>query len=113
MVLIFCVFAYVQHNDDDGLWWALVYVAPILFTAWAQFRPVGVVALIFLLASFTGAVFVEPDLQVWISPEQPGKLYPIETGREALGLVLVGLWSLFIYLRERKQVSDRKVLAVT
>ncbi len=80
------------------------------FTLLAQFYPVvSLPAGLLGVACIGGAIWVQPNLMVWFYPGDG--LYQASTGREALGLILVGVWCLVLYGRGRRGGSDGEVLA--
>jgi len=97
--ILMILFAIVQYNDPDGLWWAFIYGLAAATVLIANFRPaalqhpVGRILLILLLAVFIVGVWF-----YW--PEDPGfwkteVFWETETAREGLGMMIVLFTALF------------------
>lgn len=84
MTAAFAIFAAVQYNDPDGLLWVAVYILAAAITLLALLgRPsiaAPLVGVAYLAAAF------------WIMPKEGGNWMNIETGREAMGLLVCAVW---------------------
>ena len=96
LALLLALFAAVQWNDPDVLFWASVYVAGAVWCAMAAFRPAllrsasarGLLAASLALAVW-GVVAYWPPVERWWAidvwwPEHSG-----ETSREGMGMMIL------------------------
>ena len=86
------LFAGVQYNDPDGLFWAIIYLIPALFALFAAVRPSALgagtghaVLVITIIAAVVAMVYYWPRteqfwrIDVW---------WHTETAREGMGLMV-------------------------
>jgi hypothetical protein len=98
LAVLLILFAMVQYNDPDALFWGAIYAAAAVWCALAAFSPGllrtgparGLLVLSLALAAW-GVVVFFPDAERWWSidvwwPEQPG-----ETSREGMGMMVVAI----------------------
>ena len=90
------LFAVVQHNDSDGVFWAAVYGAGALWCGFAALSPATLLwapargaLLVTLALGALGVVIFWPDAERWWSidvwwPEATG-----ETAREGMGMMIL------------------------
>ena len=101
MAVNFSLWTGLQVNDPDPIRWMLIYGAAAIATAVLPGRVIGGA-----LAGFIGAIAIVWGLylvhQVWgeiafsdLWEKMSEKGGAVEVGREAGGLVIVGVWSLF------------------
>jgi len=93
---VFCVlmvlFAAVQYNDPDALYWGAIYGVAALWCGLAAFRqvqPSGILRLLLLASLAIAAIGV-----VWFWPKAPGfwrqeVWWVTETAREGMGMMIV------------------------
>lgn len=110
LAVVFAVSAVLQYNDPDPLPWILIYAAAAVVCALTAARRsqgllapvlVGLAALAWaavILARLPGGVDW-PHLAESMKAENPR----IEESREALGLLVVSAWMLFIAARRRRE----------
>jgi hypothetical protein len=103
---MFLVFAVVQVNDPDPVFWILVYLAVVAMSLLLFFRKKiynlsALLALVYLIA---GILLFPNSTQAWLSAEQSGKSFGmemplIEEARESIGLLLSSavFWIYFVY----------------
>lgn len=97
--ILMILFAVVQYNDPDGLWWAFIYglaAFTLLLANWGPGvlrHPIGKMFLLLLLAAFTiGVWFYWPeDPDFW----KTEVFWETETAREGLGMMIALFFSLF------------------
>ena len=113
---VFCVllilFAAVQYNDSDGLFWGLLYLAGSVATGLAAFRPAVYMAkvLLGLCLAATAAVLVGVIIY-W--PKTPGfwrssVWWETETAREGMGMMILFiafLCAAFVAWRRRNDAA--------
>jgi len=92
LCIVMIVFAAVQYNDPDGLFWATAYLVPALFAGLAALRlPVlrgGPPLVLLIAATALGLAGV-----VWFWPQTPGFWHEsvwwnTETAREGMGVMV-------------------------
>jgi len=109
--IIYILFAIVQFNDPDAVWWISIYLIPAAVSLYLlkwRINPYLLLALccIYLI----GAIYLfPPSMSEWISVEEEAKslgmMMPgIEEGREAMGLFLCSITFLgFFFFQKRKR----------
>ncbi len=97
--VLMIVFAVVQYNDPDGIWWAFIYTLAafiLLFSNWCPTvlrQPMGKMLLLLIISGFA--------LGVWIYwPEDPNfwkteVFWETESAREGMGMMIALFVSLF------------------
>jgi hypothetical protein len=95
LALLLSVFALVQYDDPDALFWGAIYGAGAVWCALAAFRPAllrtGAARALLALSlglALVGVVVFFPDAERWWSvevwwPERSG-----ETAREGMGMMI-------------------------
>ncbi len=91
--ILLIVFAGVQHNDPDVLFWGPVYAGGAVLCALAALRPqiyarapAGLVYAAALLASLAGTVWFWPSTAQWWMQEV---WWEDETAREGMGMMVL------------------------
>ena len=100
--LLFIWAAYVQHNDPDALLWYAIYgvaAAACLLFYFDRFHPaLGIIlAILYLIET----VLVWPESFEGFTIGE-GDIVNIERGREAFGLLISGLFMIFLTWRRIK-----------
>ena len=111
--VILIVFAGVQYNDPDGLFWGPVYAGGATLCALAAFRPrayagtlAGLAYAAAVLASLAGMVWFWPSASRWWASEV---WWEIETAREGMGMMVLTaalLLALPVVRRHRKRAGQ-------
>ena len=91
--VLMLLFAGVQYNDPDGLFWAIIYLIPAVFAAIAAFQPAalgGGIGRAALLGAIVAAVAAM--VYYWPVTDQFWRVdiwWNTETAREGMGLMIV------------------------
>ena len=92
LCVLMLLFAGVQYNDPDGLFWAIIYLIPGAFAALAAFQPaalgggIGRAALLTAIVAAIGAM-----IYYWPVTDQFWRVdvwWNTETAREGMGLMI-------------------------
>ena len=114
MSAVFCVllvlFAAVQYNDPDGVFWGVIYLVAAVWCGLAAFRPgtfeLGLTRLLFfgsLALTLFGVVKFWPQTEnFW----QMDVWWETETAREGMGIMIVLLALIVAWLASRAQVRN-------
>lgn len=114
--LLMCVmlgFAGLQYNDEDGLYWAIVYLVPAIALGFAAFAPhrfatlTGRILLLLSIVILASGVFVywPQDADFWNTP----KWWDAESVREGLGVAIAYLFTCAVIpLAFRRSVRRKK-----
>ena len=94
-VILLILFAGVQYNDPDGLFWALVYGVGALWCGLAAFKSgifVKTSPFLLYIASFVAAIFGV----IWFWPTTPNwwtqdVWWETETAREGMGMMILAI----------------------
>lgn len=107
---IFFIFAFVQLNDPDPLFWTLIYSAIAVITVFAAFGKYHIWSMLALLAIIIYELFLLiPSLGGWFNDGMPSIVESmkaesphIEFVREFLGLIICLIALLYHYFVFRK-----------
>ncbi|PID60106.1 MAG: hypothetical protein CSB44_11440 [Gammaproteobacteria bacterium] len=93
LALLMALFAAVQYNDPDGLWWACIYLVPAVWSLMAALRPVwfakSAVRLALagtILLALVGCVWYWPAIPHWWRRDV---WWVVESAREGIGMMIV------------------------
>lgn len=93
LCVLMLLFAAVQYNDPDGLWWAFIYAVPAAWAGVAAFRPVLLsrpaakpLWLVSLLVAVAGTVWYWPPVGEWW---RESVWWNVEEAREGMGMMIV------------------------
>lgn len=107
--LLFIVFAAVQYNDPDALFWAPVYLVPALWAGVAAWRPAalkgqarGLLWLSVVAALLGVAWFWPTDAQFW----RQEVWWNSEGAREGMGMMIALVGLLILALATRRRSAD-------
>ncbi len=97
LMLVMLAFAGLQYNDDDGVYWAIIYLVPAVALAIAAFSPrwyatiVGRILLFLAFIVLASAVYVywPHNADFWNTP----KWWDAEPVREGLGVAVAYLFT--------------------
>lgn len=112
--MLLLLFAGVQYNDPDALFWGPVYAGGAILCALAAFRPrvfsgplLGLVYAASLLISLAGVVWFWPAAPQWWMQDV---WWEDETAREGMGMMVLSaalLLALPVVLRHSGRVRSR------
>jgi len=112
LMLVMLLFAGVQINDPDGLWWAAIYLVPVIALAVAAFIPhrlsstIGrVLVCVFVAALAIGTIVYWPqEANFW----QKDVWWESEPVREGLGVAIAFIFTCVVLplsFRSRKNAQ--------
>ncbi len=115
LALLFAVFAVVQLNDPDPLFWTLIYGIMALISGFAAFRKYNLWLMLAVLAVLIFELFkLFPSITGWVQDGMPSIISSmkaeephIEFVREFLGLLICFVVLIFHYFNYRKKSLQR------
>lgn len=112
LCLLLFLFAIVQYNDPDGLFWSVMYLVPAIFAGVATFRPwllcSGLALGLLIVAAVgwaAGVVYLWPQTpEFW----QQEVWWETETAREGMGMMIAAATLVFVLLTALAARSQRR-----
>lgn len=107
--ILFIVFAIVQYNNPDPLFWVSLYLLPaiVCFLSYAN-RPNKMAYIALLIGYATAAIMLFPDRFEGIGEQMKADQPWIEEARESLGMGIVAIAMLFELLRKRTVIKNNE-----
>jgi len=114
--VIFFVFALVQINDPDPLYWILIYSLMIVFSILAFWRHFYPKLMLLIIGAYAFAAFhLFPAFAEWLKSDDHELLFDdfakmqfayIEECREFFGLIICVSALVFLYIQGQRQSTD-------
>ncbi|SFF18103.1 Transmembrane family 220, helix [Sulfitobacter brevis] len=101
------LFAAVQYNDPDGIYWAIIYAVPAVFCGLRAFRP-ELVKSVWGFRLLSAALILAAFGVAWFWPQTPGFWHQevwwvTEEAREGMGMMIAFIALLIVWFGTRRQ----------
>lgn len=104
------LFATVQFNDPDGLFWSMVYGVPAILALIAALKPgwyestiLYSLLIICLLLAIAGTIYFWPKIDSWWTKDI---WWDVETVREGMGMMIAFIVLLLVYIVQHALRSE-------
>ena len=103
------LFAAVQYNDPDGLYWAVIYAVPALFCGLRAFKP-DVLRGVWGFRLLSATLILAVVGVIWYWPQTPGFWHQeiwwvTEEAREGMGMMIAFAALLIVWLGTKRWPS--------
>tara|TARA_R110002073_G_scaffold127013_1_gene272183 strand:- start:876 stop:1232 length:357 start_codon:yes stop_codon:yes gene_type:complete len=106
LFVLLIVFAAVQYNDPDGIYWAVIYAVPALFCGLRAVKP-DTLGSVWGFWMLTGALLLSVVGTIWFWPQTPGfwrqdVWWVTEEAREGMGMMIAFVALLIVWLGTKR-----------